>query len=219
MNAITETAVGGALAEQGFDPFAAYGQEAAAGSGNFLKFSKGEWLLGQDGTEVELGHRYVANMGELSIGWIRWADGKPQERRMGLLAQGYKPESRDALGHTDESLWGVDNDGKPQDPWTFTNELPLADAENGEQVTFSASSKGGIGGIGNLCKAYGKEYRLKGGKVPVVELARDSYMHPVYKKLYVPMLPIVDWIANTGVPTPAPAAEEAPAKASGKTRF
>lgn len=223
MNAITETNTGGAVAMAGgYDPFAAYGQEAAAGSGNFLKFSKGEWLIGQDGKEVELGRRYVANMAELSIGWIRWDGGKPAERRMGMLVAGFKPEARDALGYTDQTAWERDKDDKLIDPWTFTNELPLADVETGEQVTFAASSKGGIGGVGNLCKAYGKDYRTKGDLVPVVELQRDSYIHPVYKKLYVPVLPIVDWIDNAGVPAPAnDAGEEAPAAkaAGGKTRF
>jgi len=228
MNQMTTVGAGGAVATtSGYDPFAAYGQEAAAGSGNFLKFSKGEWLLGQNGDELELGHRFVANMGELSIGWIRWGDGKPQERRMGLLPQGFRPETRDALGYMDQALWETDKEGKPVDPWTMTNELPLVDLSTGEQVTFSASSKGGIGGIGNLCKAYGREYRLKGDLVPVIELQRDSYMHPVYKKTYVPVLNIVDWIENSGVPSadereekpePEPAAK-AKAATGGRTRF
>lgn len=225
MNAITETNTGGAVAMAGgYDPFAAYGQEAASGSGNFLKFSKGEWLLGQNDDEIALGRRLAANMNELSIGWIRWADGKPAERRMGLLAQGYKPESRDALGYTDQTAWDVDEtSGKPKDPWNFTNELPLADPDTGEQMTFSASSKGGIGAIGNLCKAYGKEYRAQGGKVPVLELGRDSYKHPTYGKTYVPVLTIGEWVDDSSLAA-APSGdeqEEAPAAkaAGGKTRF
>lgn len=225
MNAITETGANGAMALQdGYDPFAAYGQEAASGSGNFLKFSKGEWLLGQNDDEIELGRKLAANMGELSIGWIRWADGKPAERRMGLLAQGHKPEARDALGYTDQTLWEVGDDGKAKDPWNFTNELPLADPDTGEQMTFSASSKGGIGAIGNLCKAYGKEYRQQAGKVPVLELGRDSYKHPTYGKTYVPMLKIDSWVDNSALAA-APAEDKeddkpAPAaKKTGTTRF
>lgn len=226
MNAVSTIEQGGAVALQnGYDPYAAYGQEAASGGGDFLKFSKGEWLKGQNGDEVALGTRLAANMAELSIGWIRWNDGKPAERRMGLLAHGFKPESREALGHDDQSQWDTDQDGKPIDPWTFTNELPVADPTTGEQMTFSASSKGGIGCIGNLCKAYGKEYRQREGLVPIIELSRDSYMHPVYKKLYVPVLPIVDWVENGSVPEPAkaddeekPAADKKPATGS-KTRF
>jgi hypothetical protein len=225
MNAVAEMNHSGAVAVQGgFDPFAAYGQEAASGGGAYLKFSKGEWLLGQNDDEIELGRRLAANMDELSIGWIRWADGKPAERRMGLLAQGHKAEARDALGYADQTLWEKDDQGKPKDPWNFTNELPLADPETGEQMTFSASSKGGIGCMGNLCKAYGKEYRQQPGMVPVIELGRDSYRHPTYGKTYVPVVNIVGWVANGSVPQPAAkddTAEEKPAAstAGSKTRF
>lgn len=223
MNAITEVNHGGALAVQGgYDPYAAYGQEAASGSGDFLKFSKGEYLKGQNDDEVAIGTRLAANMAELSIGWIRWEDGKPAERRMGLLAQGHKPEARDSLGYTDQSQWEEDENGKPKDPWNFTNELPLANPETGEQMTFSASSKGGIGAIGNLCKAYGREYRAREGQVPIIELQRDSYKHKVYGKTYVPLIPIVDWVDNGTIPEPAKDEEEEPAAkaATGsKTRF
>lgn len=226
MNAITEQNQSTAVAAQGaYDPYAAYGQEAASGGGTFLKFNKGEWLKGQNDEEVGLQTKVVANMAELSIGWIRWSDGKPADRRMGLLSQGFKPEVRDQLGYTEQTEWDTDDNGKPQDPWTFTNELPVADLESGEQLTIAMSSKGGIGAIGNLCKAYGKEYRQREGLVPVVELDRSFYQHPVYKKVYVPVLNIVDWIDNDGVPKPvedeqeeaaAPAAKPASA---GKTKF
>lgn len=207
MNAVTEINQNNAVATTGYDPYAAYGQEAAS-SGAFLKFSKGEWLLGQNDDEVDLGRHLVANMDELSIGWIRWGGGKPVERRMGLLGQGFKPEVRDALGYTDQTEWETDKDGKPQDPWNFTNELPMADPETGEQMTLSVSSKGGIGAMGSLCKSYGKEYRQRDGQVPIIELGRDHYMHPEYKKTYVPVLSIVGWMKNDGVPV-APAKNEA----------
>lgn len=227
MNEMTTMNSSNALAAPGgYDPFAAYGQEAA-NAGDFLKFSKGEWLLGQNDEEVALGRRLAANMDELSIGWIRWADGKPAERRMGLLAQGYKPEPRDSLGFTDQADWELDDEERPKDPWNFTNELPLADPEDGTQMTFSASSKGGIGAIGNLCKAYAKAYRDQPGTVPVLELGRDSYKHSKYGKTYVPVLSIVDWVENGSVPTPAVDGGDEPdtetpaaAKATGaKTRF
>lgn len=225
MNAVAEINQNTALAAPGgYDPYAAYGQEAA-NAGAFLKFSKGEWQTGQNADEVALGRRLAANMDELSIGWIRWADGKPAERRMGLLAQGYKPEPRDTLGYTDQTLWEVDEEDRPKDPWTFTNELPLADPEDGEQMTYSASSKGGIGCIGNLCKAFARAPQRTQGLIPVLELGRDSYMHPVYKKTYVPVLNIVDWIANGSVPIPQPDGGDEPEtptaeKAAGaKTRF
>jgi len=209
MNAVANLNQGGAVAVQdGYDPFAAYGQEAASG-GAFLKFSKGEWLLGQNDDEVTLGRKLVANMEDMSVGWIRWADGKPAERRLGLLAQGFRPERRDELGYMDQELWDIDEaSGKPKDPWNFTNEIPMADPETGEQMTFSASSKGGIGAIGNLCKAYGKERGARIGFVPVIELGRDSYKHPTYGKTYVPVVTIVDWMENGAVPEPQGTSDE-----------
>lgn len=224
MNAVSEINTGTAVGAVGFDPFAAYGQEAASSTGDFLKFSKGEWLKGQNDDEVELGTKLAANMMEMSIGWIRWEDKKPVERRMGLLSQGFKPETRPALGFTDQSEWEVDKDSKPQDPWSFTNELPVADIETGEQMVISMSSKGGIGAIGNLCKAYGKERGAKGDLVPVIELDRDSYKHKEYGKTYVPVMKLADWIENGLVPdAPQEASDEeepAPQKNAGsKTRF
>lgn len=234
MNALSNVNTNTAVAAQpGYDPYAAYGQEAASGSGDFLKFSKVEWQKGANNDEVPMGTKVAANMGELSIGWIRWSDGKPAERRMGLLAQGFQPEARDALGHQDENEWEVDKQGKSIDPWSRTNELPVADPDTGEQMTMSMSSKGGIGAIGNLCKAYGREYRQREGMVPIIELGRDSYIHREYGKLYVPMLTIVDWVENGSVPEPdktaasndddadgGPGEKPAAAKATGsKTRF
>lgn len=227
MNALSEIPNGStALATPGaYDPFAAYGQEAAQG-GTFLKFSKGEWLLGQNDDEVALGRKLAANMDELSIGWIRWTDGKPVERRLGLLASGHKPERRDELGYDDQESWEPDKEGRPKDPWNFTNELPLADPDDGEQMTFSASSKGGIGCIGNLCKAFAKDPERAKGLIPVLELGRDSYKHAEYGKTYVPVLSIVGWVENGSVPIPAADGGEedepvATAKAAtgSKTRF
>lgn len=226
MNAITEIKGGAVAVQPAYDPYAAYGQEAASGGGDFLKFAKVEWQRGQNNDEVPLGTRFAANMAELSIGWIRWAEGKPADRKFGLLAHGHKVEARDALGYTDHADWEIDKDGKPIDPWSFTNELPVADPETGEQLTMSMSSKGGIGAIGNLCKAYGKEYRQRDGQVPIIELGRDSYIHKEYGKLYVPVVSIVDWVENGSVPEPQAKEDEAPeaepkkaAASGGKTRF
>ncbi|QDZ07471.1 hypothetical protein FPZ24_08235 [Sphingomonas panacisoli] len=226
MNEVSTINQGTALAAPGgYDPYAAYGAEAAQG-GNFLKFSKGEWLLGQNDDEIALGRRLAANMDELSIGWIRWADSKPVERRLGLLAQGYKPETRDQLGYDDQDAWELDKEGRPKDPWNFTNELPLADPDDGEQMTFSASSKGGIGCIGNLCKAFARAPERAQGLIPVLELGRDSYKHAEYGKTYVPVLTIADWVENGSVPIPAAdggdedePAPAAKASAGSKTRF
>lgn len=231
MNAITNVDTNTAVATQGgYDPFAAYGQEAGS-SGDFLKFSKGDWSKGQAEEAVEVGSRFVANMEDFAIGWMRWADTKPQERRMHPLLSGIRPEARDALGYDDENEWEVDSDGNLRDPWQFTNELPLADPNTGEQLVFSTASKGGIGAIGNLCKAYGRDWAKHPGLVPLIEIGTDKYKHRDASRgwIKVPVLTLVDWIDNSGMPIPDAASNDddtetekpAPAKANAgsKTRF
>ena len=83
---------------------------------------------------------------------------------------------------------------QPRDPWQFTNELVLRGQETGDEFVFATSSKGGLGAIGELCKAYGKLYRQKPGMLPVIELGHDHYAHKVYGKTYFPVLKLVGWV-------------------------
>lgn len=205
MNAITEPNTT-AVANVGGDPFSTYGEIASRGGATYLRFSKGEWLLGKDENTDHEGRQLAARMDGLMIGWVHWEDRRPVERVMGLLVDGFKPPLRSELGDLDQDLWPKDSEGRPQDPWQLTNELPMADLDTGEQILFTANSTGAIGAIGNLCKAYGKEYRLREGQVPVIELNTDSYKHTVYGKVWVPVLPIKGWVDNDGI-APAPAAE------------
>jgi hypothetical protein len=55
------------------DLFVGYGEDATARSitGTLLRFSKGDFLAGQDGVDVPIGSRFVAIMDSLLVGWIR----------------------------------------------------------------------------------------------------------------------------------------------------
>lgn len=197
MNALTEHR-SGALAAPEKNAFEQYGEEMQSNRivGDLLKFSKGEYLAGQNGDEVEEGTELVANMHELMVGWVRWEDNKPTDMRMGRIAEGFKPVARRELGDTDESEWEIDeSSGKPRDPWQPTNYLILKDAESDKLYTFATSSKGGLGAIANLCREYGKAMRQKPDQLPVIALGTDSYRHPnkAYGKIFTPKLEIVGW--------------------------
>jgi hypothetical protein len=79
------------------------GSARSRSSGKLLKFSKGDYLVGEDNDEVEEGTQYVANMDELMVGWIRWADGKPEDQIMGRVSEGYQPPKRNTLGDDDKT--------------------------------------------------------------------------------------------------------------------
>ena len=201
--------------EDTYDPYAAYGAEASRSIGTLLKFAKGHWTSGQEAEAVSPGTRVYANMAGIRVGWMRWEDGKPSDEIMVYMATGERPPKRSELGDHDKALWELDKEGRPRDPWQFHNELPLM-TEDGEEWTFSTSSKGGINAIGELCIAYSKGRKQKPeGSVPVVEVGVSSYKHSdkTYGTIYTPVLKLVDWVdADKLLGAPEAEAEEAEAE-------
>jgi hypothetical protein len=181
--------------------FAAYGESAGPGHivGELLKFSKGDWLAGQENRQIADGTTLVAIMDSLVVGLQRWENQRPVAYRMGLLVEGFVPPQRDELGDTDEALWECDDAGKPRDPWQFTNYLPLVNPENPDQTfTFTTSSKGGLSAIAKLCREYGRACEKEGRKdqYPLVKLSTGSYAHRDRSRgrIKFPVLTIIGWV-------------------------
>jgi hypothetical protein len=190
------------VALQNKNAFEAYADAATQNRivGDLLKFSKGEYLSGQDGKEVEEGTELVANMDEFMIGWVRWEGGKPTDMRMGRIDEGFVPPARRELGDTDENEWEIDETSKePRDPWQMTNYLIMKDPSGEQLFTFATSSKGGIGAVAKMAGAYGKAMRQRPDEFPIVALNVDSYRHPnkAYGKIFTPKLDIVGWVKKS----------------------
>lgn len=187
------------------NPFEEAGREAERFIvGDLLKFSKGEWLAGQENMEIPMGTRLLANMDMLMRGWVRWEDNKPAEQIMGLVVEGYVAPKRNTLGwgydastknedDADKTDWLIDNSGIARDPWQETWYLPLRELDkNGEPTgslfTFAASSTGGRDAVKQLCGVYGKAMRYHPDEFPVVALGYDAYTHsnPQYGKIKTP---------------------------------
>jgi hypothetical protein len=166
--------------------------------GTLLKFNKGDWIKGED-EDVEPGTKFVANMEQLMVGWIKWVDNRPDQQIMGAVVDRFQAPRRESLGDTDEDQWETDNDGKPRDPWQFSNYIvfkPVGKkAKEDELLTFATSSKGGIGAIGELCKVYGKEMRTHPDQFPIIEIGVHKYKHsnPEWGWIKVPTLKVVGW--------------------------
>jgi hypothetical protein len=192
------------------NPFLALASAMGGGGKSILKFSKGDWTAGQDAEDIPLGTKLAADVENAELGWMRWYDRKPVERRMVLVADGQRPPTRDSLGHDDKELWSLDNDGKPQDPWQETYEVPVRELD-GERREFvmTGSSRGFRDAFFALMKAYGTDRRVNFGKSPIIELSGDKYKHPDASRGWIktPAMPIVDWFDPA-----APAALPAPKK-------
>lgn len=185
----------GAVATTGSDPYSSYGAKVGL-QGNFLTFKNGEFTFGLGARVLPMGTRLAVNMPGLRIGWRRWYGGQLTDDLTELLSEQPQIQRRDQLGSDDPTHWEKDNDGKARDPWSLSNVIEFVDGD-GERYIYASAAKGAINAIGKLCAEYGKLYRQRPGQVPIIELAADSYMHPVYKKTFVPVFtPIVGWTSE-----------------------
>jgi hypothetical protein len=187
------------------DYFGKYGQAATQRNivGELLRFNKfGDFVHGSYDDELKCGTHLAAHMHTLTIGWQKWQNNRPAEAAMGLLAEGFEPPQRSALGDLDQSQWEKDGDGKARDPWQFSNLLVLSDPKSNELFTFTTSSRGGLGAIGELAKAYSNHLRVAPDEVPIVELGMGSYKHPnkEYGEIRFPILKQVNWIPSSQLP-------------------
>jgi hypothetical protein len=180
---------------------------------SILKFSKGDWIYGQDSEEMPIGTRLAADVMNAEWGWVRWHDRKPVERRVVPLASGAVLPTRDALGHDDKDLWPRGDDGREQDPWQKTIEIGVREL-TGDRREFLmvGTSKGFEGACKKLFSDFGKAMREQGGKVPVIELGVSKYKHSnaAYGIIKTPEMNIVEWFD--------PSQEAPPAKAT-KSKF
>jgi hypothetical protein len=218
MNEITKPN-GGTVAKPSDNPFQTYGDQAnqRAIVGKLLKFSKGEYTAGESNEEVPEGTRFVVNMNELLVGWVRWESNRPSDHVMGRVADAFQPPRRNELGDMDQNNWEVDATGKLRDPWQFTNYLLLkaveASDEPGEDLyTFTTSSRGGLNAVGLLCKKYGAVIKQRPKEFPVVAIGVGDYRHPDFGKIFYPIFDIVGWAPQTVFDETLPAATAEPEK-------
>jgi hypothetical protein len=83
----------------------AVNDEIGTGFGTFLKFTKGDWTLGEDGKRVPERSRFVVCMDECYRGWVRWWGGKPTDHQIGRVIDRHRVPKREELGDLDETQW------------------------------------------------------------------------------------------------------------------
>ncbi|OLB69675.1 MAG: hypothetical protein AUI16_27815 [Alphaproteobacteria bacterium 13_2_20CM_2_64_7] len=159
----------------------------------FLKFTKGDWTLGEEAKRVPEGATFVANLEEYYRGWVRWSDGKPTDHLIGRVIDRHRVPAREELGDLDESKWETEPNGARRDPWARTSYLALRDLSNDEIVCFTSSSDGGRRAVAKLADRYDKLRHRHKAKMPVVTLQSESYQHNLYGKIFKPVFHIVDW--------------------------
>jgi len=171
----------------------AINDEGGTGFGNFVKFVKGEWLLGEEEKKVPEGATFIANMEDYYRGWVRWWEGKPTDHLIGRVIDRHHVPPREVLGDLDESKWETAPNGARRDPWARTCYLAMRDLSNDEIVCFTSSSDGGRRAVVKLADRYDRVRQRYKAKMPVVKLDSEAYQHSIYGKILKPKFRIVDW--------------------------
>lgn len=165
----------------------------------FKREGDGTWAYGQRQIVVEDGSRWSINPLSFRYGYVCFGDGNK------FLGERLVPVSQpmpDAAELPDK--------GFPWVPQWCVNLKCLDGADAGTEVTFKPTTDGGIKSVASLIEAI--RDRLNGGQhdgkiSPVMLLRKDSYPHPHYGRVWIPILEIVDWMPLSGpAPAPAPAA-------------
>ena len=171
-----------------------------------VRFMNGKWKWNRSGDEkvtLEMGQRLAVNLFETERGWLHFGEAKDDagkdivvldQKRLGKVAQRYKPESRKELGETDDSQWRKGSDGKPMDPWVHIWQFPavLIGKQGNYQVSMTGSSMGWERSVGQLFQDWKAQLPLNQGKVPVIEIgARESKTRHGDRDF--PVMTIADW--------------------------
>jgi hypothetical protein len=203
---------GRSIATTGPSPFGLYANAVSPRTihGTLLKFTKGDWVAGENSKVVPEGTEFTIYMSEILAGWVRWEDNKAIEHQMGRISDSYAPSRRDDLGSIDRAAWETDADGKARDPWQFTNYVPMKAEKTDEIHTFVATSKGALGAVADLCRQYDRHAKKHpDDQDPIVKLMSGTYEHKTksYGRIAYPIFTVVGWTAKTDLDASDPPAD------------
>jgi hypothetical protein len=143
--------------------------------------------VGKNNTGLMNGQKLACDPADAITGWQRFKDNVPIYC-LGRVADGYQPPEREELG---------DLDPNKKDPWARIDLLPFWDVESREVLLFSATSQGSRDAVANLIGTLVNNIAANSedsNKVPLVELATDSYVNNHGKQIFYPLFEIVEWI-------------------------
>ena len=162
---------------------AAFADDAASGTVNYLKFSKGDFVYGPEEATIDPEERFAVDISSLKRGFICWGDGA-------VLGEEMKPVTQGAVN--EDSLEDYSDQGGE---WRDQTSIEFTSMEDGQVFLFKTSSYGGRKAIAEVVSKFAQ--RAKRGEtsvVPVITMLAGSYKHKSYGKVHVPVFEVVDWL-------------------------
>jgi hypothetical protein len=199
--------------------------------GDFIAINgqTGVWTRGADKDPIDESARFIVNVGEWCVGWLKMVDGKVINRvGPGRVADFYQRPPRDTLDDPDESDWPLSRDGKRrEDAWKPTSYLPMRCLDDDSLVIFGPMNKTGCTAVADFVRVVRRVDRA--GRDPVVTLGTRSFTNQSGGLTYVASFEIVAWdywtpgvpavpVRQVLVPIAPPATSDKPALAAPKKR-
>lgn len=188
-NALTEAFGGAKNLPTAFSPQALMQSTAAIPKTTdkpYLVFKDGEWTFGQDAAECDPDAVWAVNPHSFHFGLIEWLDSVAGGEI--LVPAGTPYRADELVCQLDTS--NPDHRIVPQ----IAVDLYCCNGDDeGLQVCFKTSTRGGVDALNKLAQAIAKQGVEDPDRiVAIVSLGESSYMHKKYKrKTYVPILDLV----------------------------
>jgi hypothetical protein len=188
-------------------------------AGRLIKFTReGTFVTADDGKPIKEDRVFVVLADQTLVGYQRFYQGAPPERRMDLLyGPSYVKVPREALGDLEESDWPAGLSGAPEDPWQPVVFLVLQDRETSElfTITIQTIRKTKARAVGNLLKHYDRMKQAHPDELPVVQLKPGGYSDDRFGFVPVPVFCVVgraprDSVLKPDVSTAADLDDEIP---------
>jgi hypothetical protein len=158
----------------------------ASGDMPYLRLlTSGEWVFGGDDNDVEVDSLWACDPASFCLGFQAWGT------KSDLLGEVMHLVTDQPILRSD--LEDVGAEWKTLMACSF---VCISGSDEGTQVLYKVTSKGGIKAIGKLMQelvARIKSAPKDGTYIPVVKLGVDHYKHASYGRTYVPMLTVEEW--------------------------
>ena len=192
------------------DPFGA-GTENLPGATTYMKFkgASGQFLAGSDEEEIDHGTQFAADMFNSQWIWSFWWDGKMIESVDVLLREDpmayenmpdFLPDHED-IDMTLEDIKKMQKEDPAnfRDGWGVQASLGMRPVDGStEEYTLRLGGSVALRAFHALRRAFSRQYKLRDGLTPVVELSADGYKSkiPGVGKRFAAVIKIVDWASE-----------------------
>lgn len=188
------------------NPYADAGD--GAGSSTFMKFvgQSGDFIYGQDDAELAHGTLLVAEISNAKYSWAFWWEGEVLETievKVKDMPRAFEqePDYLPAEYDGDMTLQEIraerkNKDSQFMDGWSCQGIVTLrAMSEDKEEYTLKLNAGVGMTSFQTLLGAYGRLYKMKGEKKPIIELGARKYKSKIKSvgTRYSPTFKIVEW--------------------------